>query len=69
MAAVGIVLGLVGAAAVARAVRSLLVDVPVFDPVTLGGVSAGIALVVILAAVVPARRATRVDPNETLKAG
>jgi predicted permease len=69
MAAAGIALGLVGAVGVARAVRSLLVGVPAFDPVTLGVVSLCIAVVVILAAAVPARRATRIAPTESLRAG
>jgi predicted permease len=69
MAGAGIALGLLGAGGVARGMRALLVDVPAFDPWASAWACLALAVVVVLAAALPARRATRVDPNETLKAG
>jgi ABC-type antimicrobial peptide transport system permease subunit len=69
MAGAGILLGLAGTAGATRAIRSLLFGVPAFDPLTLAVVSAGMAFVVVLAAVLPARRATRIDPTDALRAG
>ena len=39
-----------------------------FDPLTLAGVAAALMIVTILAALVPALRAARLDPIETLRA-
>ncbi|MBW3534704.1 MAG: FtsX-like permease family protein, partial [Gemmatimonadetes bacterium] len=68
MAAAGVGAGLLLAAAATRGMRSLVWGVGVADPVTwLGGVAlvAGVAL---LACWVPARRASRLDPTEALRA-
>ena len=63
----GVVLGLVGSMVIARALRTLLYGVSPWDPVTLS-VPAGILLLVAAAAcIVPARRATRVDPMVALR--
>ena len=67
MAALGIALGLAGAAAVARAIRSMLVGVPVIDPPTLAAVTAILLAVVLAAAVVPARRAMSISPTQALR--
>jgi putative ABC transport system permease protein len=64
---VGVVLGLAGAAASTRALRSLLFGVGALDPVTLVGVAGAMVLVGLLAAWLPARRASRVDPMESLR--
>jgi ABC-type lipoprotein release transport system permease subunit len=47
---------------------SMLFDVSPIDPLTYGGVSLGLAAAAVLAAYVPARRATMVDPVEALRA-
>ncbi len=65
--AVGVVLGLVAAAVSTRALRSLVFGVGVLDPVTFVVVAGGMVLVGLLAAWVPARRASRVDPIESLR--
>jgi putative ABC transport system permease protein len=67
MAAVGIALGLAGAAGVARVIRSLLFGVAPFDLSTLLAVSALLVLVVVIATVFPARRAMAVSPTEALR--
>jgi putative ABC transport system permease protein len=64
---VGVVVGLAAAAASTRALRSLLFEVGALDPITFVGVAAGMLLVGLLAAWLPARRASRVDPVESLR--
>ena len=67
MAVIGVLLGLFGAAGVARAIRSLLVDVPTIDVVTLLAVATVLPLVGIVASLLPARRAMAVSPTEALR--
>jgi ABC-type antimicrobial peptide transport system permease subunit len=64
---VGVLLGLVAAAASTRALRSLLFGVGALDPLAFAGVVGAMVLVGLLAAWVPARRASRVDPMESLR--
>jgi putative ABC transport system permease protein len=69
MALLGIVIGLAGAAWIAKALRSLLFGVSTVDVRTLAAVSAALLLVVLIATIVPARRAMAVDPTDVLRAG
>lgn len=64
---VGVALGLVGAWATSRLVASLLYEVQPRDPLTFGAVATLLIGVGALAAWLPARRATRVDPAEVLR--
>jgi putative ABC transport system permease protein len=64
---VGLVVGLIGAFAATRVLDSLLFGVTATDPVTFGGVCATLVAVLLLAAYLPARRATRVDPMIALR--
>ena len=64
---VGIALGLAGAAAVTRSLRGLLFGLTPLDPATFIGVAALFAIVATLAALLPAHRATRVDPLVALR--
>jgi predicted permease len=64
---VGIVLGLAGAFALARLIRSLLFGVTPSDPLTFAFVSALLAVVALTASSIPARRATKVDPLIALR--
>ena len=68
LAAVGIVIGVVAAATVSRLMASLLYGVQPLDPVTYVAVAAGLLLVAALASYLPARRASSVDPTESLAA-
>jgi ABC-type antimicrobial peptide transport system permease subunit len=68
LSAVGVVVGLVGAAALGRAMSSLLFGVEPMDPAAYVGAIAVIFGAAALAAYVPARRAAAIDPIETLRA-
>jgi predicted permease len=63
----GVVLGVVAAAASTRALRSLLFGVGALDPATFAAVAGGMVLVGLHAAWLSARRASRVDPIESLR--
>ena len=67
MAAAGVALGLAAAVLLGRAARSVLFGVESWDPVALAAAAAVLALVVLGAAYVPARRASRVDPMAVLR--
>jgi putative ABC transport system permease protein len=63
----GLVIGLAGALAVARLLTSLIYGVRATDPMTFGGVSVLLASVAFFASIIPAYRATRVEPMKTLR--
>jgi putative ABC transport system permease protein len=68
LAAIGIVLGVIGAAAVTRVITSLLYNVTATDPLSFIGTAMFLAVVALLASYIPARRATSVDPMVALRA-
>jgi len=63
----GLVLGLGGALALARLIRSMLYGVSSHDPQTFVGVSVSLLLIALAACLLPAMRATRVDPVVALR--
>jgi predicted permease len=67
LAGTGIVLGLVGAAVLTRVMSSLLFGISTTDALTFGAVPALLAAVALAATVIPAWRATRVDPMVALR--
>jgi predicted permease len=67
LVAVGVILGLGAALALAQLVPTLLFGVGTADPVTFATTAGLLALVAFLANYVPARRATRVDPVRALR--
>ncbi|HKD60898.1 MAG TPA: ABC transporter permease [Terracidiphilus sp.] len=68
LAGAGCVVGLASALALSRMLHSFLFEVSAMDPVTFSLVPLLMALVALVAAWVPARRAAAVDPMEALRA-
>jgi len=67
LTACGLAAGAGAALLATRAMRSLLFGVEPADPVTLAVVAAGVAAMALLASWLPARRASRIDPNHALR--
>src|SRR5262249_53422151 len=65
--AIGIAAGLAGALAFSRVLSTLVFGVEVRDPLTYGAVAAMLALVALAACVIPARKASQVDPMIALR--
>lgn len=63
----GIGLGLVAALLMTRLLGAMLFGTTPADPVTLAGVAGLLLLIAVVAAYLPARRATRVDPMDALR--
>ena len=64
---IGVAIGLAGALALGRVLANLIYGVKPTDPVTFGAVSVLLAAVGLFASVIPAYRATRVEPMKTLR--
>jgi putative ABC transport system permease protein len=67
LAIVGVGIGLAGAALVTRYLTSLLFGVKPFDVMTFAGVALVLVAVALIASLIPARRATKVDPLNALR--
>ena len=67
LAMIGAVVGLVLAAGATRFVQSFLFGVDPLDPITFAVIPVLLVLVALIASFIPARRATRADPLETLR--
>ena len=67
MTIIGVILGLIGALALTRLMRTMLYGVRPTDPLTFVSVAALLCIIAMLACYVPARRAMRVDPIEALR--
>jgi putative ABC transport system permease protein len=66
---IGLSIGLAGAWFASRALRPLLFQVAPNDPTTLAGISLLLTIVALAACLIPARRATRLDPLVALRRG
>jgi len=66
-ASIGIGVGIAGAVAITRYMATLLFGVKPIDVITFVGVALMLAVVVLIACVVPARRAAKIDPLEALR--
>ena len=67
LAAAGAALGVVGGLGISRLLASVLIDVSPFDPLAFIGVSGFLIGVALLAVLIPARRAARVEPMIALR--
>jgi len=65
--AIGLVLGVAGAALGSQLIKGLLFGVPPHDPLTLAVVAAVMAVIGVAACWVPAARAARIDPAITMR--
>ena len=63
----GLTIGLAGALALTRLMRTLLFEVSPADPVTFGAVAFCVIVATLLACYIPARRASKVDPLIALR--
>ena len=64
---IGAIVGVAGALALTRYLKSLLYDVSATDPVTYATVLLGLAAAATLATLVPARRASSIDPMQAIR--
>jgi predicted permease len=67
LAALGIGIGLAGALALTRVLRSLLFETTPADPATLASVVGAVLLIVLVATLIPANRAARIHPTVALR--
>jgi putative ABC transport system permease protein len=67
MTVLGLAIGLGGSAWITQSISSLLYGVKPLDPLTFAAAPAILAIVALTASVVPAMRATRVDPVVALR--
>jgi putative ABC transport system permease protein len=67
LAALGIILGLIGAFMLTRLLESMLFETSAHDPLTFVAVAALLTTVTLLASWLPARSATRIDPLEAIR--
>ncbi len=65
--ATGIVIGLIAAAGLTKVLSGLLIDVKPTDPVAFVAAACVVVVAALLAALIPARKATRVDPLVALR--
>jgi putative ABC transport system permease protein len=67
LAGIGLLIGLAGAAAATRLLQNLLFEVKAGDPLTYIGVALLLGVVALAASLIPARRASKLDPLVALR--
>ena len=63
----GLIIGLAGTFAVGRLIAAQLYQISPYDPFLLSAATIGLAISALLACLIPARRATLVDPIQALR--
>ena len=63
----GVAAGLIGSAMLTRFLQTMLFEIKPTDPITFGVLTTLLISVVLLACLIPAQRATRVDPLVALR--
>jgi predicted permease len=66
-ALVGLLLGVAGALALGRVLASFIYGIAAYDPLTFAAVAALLATVALLASIIPAFRAARIEPTRALR--
>lgn len=64
---IGVLCGLAGGVLIARLLAAVLIDLSSIDPIAYAGVAVFLAVVSFMAILVPARRATKVNPLVALR--
>jgi predicted permease len=64
---IGLTLGLAAAFGVSQLLKSLVAQIPAVDPITFIGITLLLTIVMLAACLIPARRATRMDPLAALR--
>ena len=64
---IGLAIGIVAAFALERLLSSQLFEVSAYNPMLFGGATVLLAAIALLACLLPARRATLVDPVQALR--
>jgi putative ABC transport system permease protein len=67
LAVIGVAIGLIIALGLTRLLQSLLFGISASDPITFLVIALLLAIVAVLASIIPARRAMRVDPMVALR--
>ena len=67
LTAIGVSIGLIGAAALTRLMKTVLFHVSATDPATFAAIAALFLFVALAASYIPARRAARIDPMSALR--
>ena len=63
----GLALGLAAAYGVSQALKSIVAQIPAADPLTFIAITLLLSVVMLTACLIPARRATRMDPLAALR--
>jgi ABC-type antimicrobial peptide transport system permease subunit len=66
-ALIGLLLGVAGALALGRVLASFIYGIAAYDPLTFAAVAALLATVALLASIIPAFRAARIEPTRALR--
>jgi ABC-type antimicrobial peptide transport system permease subunit len=67
MVVFGVLAGLIGSAILTRFLQTLLFEIKPTDPITFGALTTLLVSVALLACLIPARRASRLDPLMALR--